>query len=273
MSTTSRSLSSIAATTFAVLTLICIVMALGGLAAGYRPVVITTGSMGDAAPTGSLIVAGPRAADDIAVGDVVVMRRAGSAPITHRVIELRDDGDGRYALTKGDANADPDPTAYRLSDEELVARWTVPGLGSALESLRDPRLLLAILALMLVAATVVTLRTIWSGDDDDPPAGGGGRAPLPPPAAPLVAGQPLPPPVPASVRVAAVARHDHVLRPSPPGDARFRRRDHHGMGPALGAGTTAGRHARARTGDPATNHPVRIATLGRPAALQLMGAP
>ena len=57
----------------------------GALAAGYRPVVIKTGSMGDTAPPGSLVVAAPRAGDAIDVGDIVVMRRPGATPVTPRM--------------------------------------------------------------------------------------------------------------------------------------------------------------------------------------------
>lgn len=274
-----RSWGSVVATTLAIAMLAVILTTMGGLAAGYRPVVITTGSMGDAAPTGSLIIAAPTGADDIAVGDVLVMRRPGTAPITHRVIEILDDGDGLQVRTKGDANPDADPTAYRLSDEELVARWTAPGLGSALQSLRDPRLLLAIVAVLLVAATLITLRVIWSGDDDhdrdrdddehdDRPAALPVAAPLPAPAtAPRTLAPPSPAPAVPSPPITA------PLAPSPLGDARSRHRDPHGSGLDAGAAHRNGPTARTGAGNPAPNQPVRTATLGHPAALQPPGAP
>ena len=78
--TESRRWASLLAGAIAVVMIGCVITVLGALASGYRPVVIKTGSMGDAAPTGSLVVAAPRSVDDIVVGDIVVMRRAGSAP-------------------------------------------------------------------------------------------------------------------------------------------------------------------------------------------------
>ena len=92
--TQSRRWASLLAGVIAVVMIGCVITVLGALASGYRPVVIKTGSMGDAAPTGSLVVAAPRSVDDIVVGDIVVMRRAGSAPITHRVVAIEHNESG-----------------------------------------------------------------------------------------------------------------------------------------------------------------------------------
>ena len=95
----------------------------GALAAGYRPVVIQTGSMGDTAPPGSLVIAAPRSGAAIEVGDIVVMRRPGATPVTHRVIEIEPAANGSFAITQGDANEAPDAAPYPLGPtEELVAR-------------------------------------------------------------------------------------------------------------------------------------------------------
>ena len=62
-----------AAVAVAALAVIVAVIVIGaGLVLGYRPVVITSGSMGAAAPQGAMAVAGP--ADSIEVGDIVVMQ-------------------------------------------------------------------------------------------------------------------------------------------------------------------------------------------------------
>ena len=87
------------------------------LAAGYRPVVITSGSMGDAAPTGSVIIAAPTGS--VEIGDVLVMRRDGSATITHRVVEIERQAGARYAVTQGDANIDRDIEPYRLQPGDV----------------------------------------------------------------------------------------------------------------------------------------------------------
>ncbi|MFK7918020.1 MAG: signal peptidase I [Ilumatobacter sp.] len=136
-------------------------LTLVGAAQGYRPVVLETGSMGDAAPAGSLLITSPRSADDIAVGDVLVMRHDRDVPVTHRVIELLDTDVGTVARTQGDANEFADAVPYALSNDELVARWIIPGAGSWLEQLRQPAVWLALIALLIAAISAVALRRIW----------------------------------------------------------------------------------------------------------------
>ncbi len=54
-----RSLASTALAVVSLLVVVLVGVVIGGLAAGYRPVVILTGSMGETAPPGSLVVAAP----------------------------------------------------------------------------------------------------------------------------------------------------------------------------------------------------------------------
>ena len=109
-----NSVGGFARTTFqALVATIAVVVILGtlaigiGLVKGYRPVIITTGSMTPTAPTGSLLVAAP--ADRLGPGDILVMRRDGRATVTHRIIEIEYNASGDpYAVTRGDANAEID---------------------------------------------------------------------------------------------------------------------------------------------------------------------
>ncbi|MEM9132956.1 MAG: DUF2341 domain-containing protein [Actinomycetota bacterium] len=171
-------------------------LVLGGLAAGYRPVVILTGSMGDTAPPGALVIAAPLEGPAVVVGDILVMRRPGSAPVTHRVIEIEDAGpppdagsgvaadggdDGvvgrgaappRFATTQGDANEAPDAAPYPLEGSQLVGRWIVPRVGGWLQTLFSPGPVLAVVALAIAAWAVGALQRIWSdpgASDPEPP--------------------------------------------------------------------------------------------------------
>ncbi len=137
-------------------------IAVGAVLAGYRPVVLQTGSMGDYAPAGSLVIAQPRPAAEVAVGDVVVMRRPGVANVTHRVVEIEQQGDRRFAITKGDANEAIDPTPYPLQGEQLVSRWALPGWGVRLQQLFEPTVALFAVALAVVAVAANWLRRIWA---------------------------------------------------------------------------------------------------------------
>lgn len=142
--------------------IIAVSVILGGLAAGYRPVVLQTGSMAPTAPPKSLIIAAPRAAEDIAVGDVVVMRRPGATPVTHRVIEIEGSDAVRFAITQGDANEAPDAAPYPLDGEQLVARWIRPGWGGTIQSVFQPGIALAVMGIAMLALVVQTLRSIWA---------------------------------------------------------------------------------------------------------------
>ncbi len=154
------------------------VMAIGitvGLVAGYRPIAITTGSMAPWAPTGSLVVARPVPAEDIVVGDVIVMQHAERSTITHRVIERRRVRGQLEVLTQGDANDQRDADAYRLADQELVGSFALPYVGRGLAAL-DLRsvLMLAVLGSLATLASTA-LRLIWEDPEEvetganDPP--------------------------------------------------------------------------------------------------------
>lgn len=145
----------------ALLVIIMVSVVLGGLAAGYRPVIIQTGSMVPTAPPKALIIASPRQADDIAVGDIVVMRRPGATPVTHRVIEIEGTDTNRFAITQGDANESPDAAPYPLEGEELVARWIRPGWGGVVQSLFQPGVALLVMGFAVLALAVQALRFIW----------------------------------------------------------------------------------------------------------------
>lgn len=164
----SRALRRRMANGLAVMVIVAVAVIVGGLAAGYRPVVIQTGSMGDTAPPGSLVIAAPQRGDTVDVGDIVVMRRPGATPVTHRVIEVEGSDTATFAITQGDANESPDAAPYPLgAADELVARWVVPGLGGHLETVFQPGVSLAILGLAVVWVAVATLRRIWAGPDGE----------------------------------------------------------------------------------------------------------
>ena len=133
-----------------------------GAAAGYRPVVIQTGSMGDTAPPGALVIARPRPAGDVAVGDVLVMRPSGGPTVTHRVIEIEQHGDARFAITKGDANEAPDAAPFPLNGEQLVGRWYLDEWGIRLQRALQPHYVMALVGLAIALVAGTQLRRIWA---------------------------------------------------------------------------------------------------------------
>ncbi|MBT8241288.1 MAG: signal peptidase I, partial [Acidimicrobiia bacterium] len=114
-----RSVSRAVAAGMAAVVIVAVITIGFGLARGYRPVIITTGSMTPTASTGSLVIAGPN--DRVAPGDILVMRRDGRATVTHRIVEIEYNADGKpYAVTRGDANSEIDAAPYALGEEELT---------------------------------------------------------------------------------------------------------------------------------------------------------
>lgn len=164
----------LAALSIAAIAFVGVIM--GGLGAGYRPVVILTGSMGEYAPPGSLVIARPVTGTEVAVGDVLVMRRPGAAPVTHRVIEIEAADGVPFAVTHGDANEAPDAVPYPLGTDELVSRWVIPGLGRWMLTVFQPGIALAVVAVATVVIAIRTLKRIWFPSSASRPA-----APVPTP--------------------------------------------------------------------------------------------
>ncbi|WP_440899357.1 signal peptidase I, partial [Actinosynnema sp.] len=84
---------------------------------GWRPVVVTSGSMGPLVRPGDVVLLDPAPDREPLVGDVVVYSRSGAPSVMHRVVG-RDD-DGRYR-TRGDAN--PTPDAAPVAPEDVLGR-------------------------------------------------------------------------------------------------------------------------------------------------------
>jgi signal peptidase len=146
----------------------CAVLALSTLPRlfGYETLVVLSGSMGDAAPTGSVVVGRRTPAEDVEVGDVILMRREAQPPVLHRVIEkVRRDGE-TVVRTKGDANPRPDPDLYVLRGSTTTPALVVPYGGYLLgyASTRVGWLLLVVLPMTVLCA--LRLVALWTTDED-----------------------------------------------------------------------------------------------------------
>lgn len=110
---------------------------------GYERYVITGGSMSGSIERGSIVFSEIVPADDIQVGDVITYvpppDSGVTTLVTHRIISVGTDDVGRQVLrTQGDANPDPDPWRFTLTDDnQAVASFHVPQVGYALIALAD----------------------------------------------------------------------------------------------------------------------------------------
>jgi signal peptidase len=120
---------------------------------GFDRYVITGGSMTGTVDKYSVVFEREVPVDELAVGDVITYQPPADAPthslVTHRIIAIGPSADGRSVLrTQGDANPDPDPWRFELS-QPTVNRMAfhIPYVGWPLIALADPqtrRLLLGV---------------------------------------------------------------------------------------------------------------------------------
>lgn len=131
---------------------------------GRPTFVVAGGSMEPTMPIGSAVVVEPVDPGKLAVGDVVSLRSGEhGALFTHRIIRIAQ-RDGRIWLeTKGDANAEPDPSLTPAS--AVIGReiFTLPLVGYLISLFSIPSGVVFVLSLGLVL-----LLAAWSLDDRRP---------------------------------------------------------------------------------------------------------
>ncbi|GAW91968.1 signal peptidase I [Calderihabitans maritimus] len=85
--------------------------------AGYKLMVVLSGSMSPTFNAGSIVGVKPVDPEEIAIGDIITYRKDvdSETVITHRVVEVGREGKGLVFITRGDANdsVDPDPVPAR----------------------------------------------------------------------------------------------------------------------------------------------------------------
>jgi len=138
--------------------LLCLVVAIAVTAAvfhggGGRWFIVSTASMGQSAPVGTLVITSPDTASRLSVGDIISFRppTAGGQVYTHRV----DGFDGSGAVrTRGDVNGAADPWA--LTDADIIGRvmLLIPGAGWAIRAV--PLLAVGFAALWFITGRFVS---------------------------------------------------------------------------------------------------------------------
>ena len=119
---------------------------------GRQVMIVGGGSMEPAVGLGAVVIISPVAPDDLRVGDVVSLRAGEkNAIFTHRIVSIVDRPDGRWIGTKGDANAEPDPTIVPASAVIGRSELVVPYAGYLLQVLSIP---VGVLFLVGLAATL-----------------------------------------------------------------------------------------------------------------------
>lgn len=154
----------------ALLAVTAIVLALAAVTIGphlfpYQALVVRSGSMSPTIPTGSIVFYRPVRASQVRIGDVILFSEPGkpNTKVTHRVYSIGNGPNGKYFVTKGDANGGPDPWHVPAVGAGWKAVWHVPAAGYVLFDIQSTygRLLLLLIPAALLAA--ITLWEIWDG--------------------------------------------------------------------------------------------------------------
>jgi signal peptidase I len=128
---------------------------------GYGTLAVLSGSMGRSAPTGSLVIGSWQTSAGIEVGDVILVRRDGRAPVLHRVISRESESGRPVVRLKGDANPAPDPEAYTLPGRVLRKDWAIPFIGYVVGVLRVPAGWIVLVGLPTILLAFSVLRDVW----------------------------------------------------------------------------------------------------------------
>jgi signal peptidase I len=126
----------------------------------YQALVVRSGSMAPTIPTGSIVFYKKRAASKVKVGDIIVFAKPGQADekVTHRVYQIGNGTNGRYFITKGDANGAVDDWRIPAVGTGWIAAFHVPYVGYALADIQSQT---GRLLLLLIPAILLGLITAW----------------------------------------------------------------------------------------------------------------
>lgn len=128
-------------------------------------IMFRTGSMEPTIPTGAVAVVQEIPADEVQVGDILTVERAGQLPVTHRVTEIEPGPESaqRVIRMQGDANETEDPYPYTIT-EARVSLFHIPHIAHAVHQLNNPYLL----GLITVVAAAGVGWAFWPRDADRP---------------------------------------------------------------------------------------------------------
>lgn len=120
---------------------------------GSVSLTVLTGSMSPTIPAGSMVLVKPLDPSEVRKGDVITFQAepGESSYITHRVIDIENEGGQLSFVTKGDANRGADPEPVPAGAVRGRVMFHVPYVGRLAETVRSP---LGALALVVVPCSV-----------------------------------------------------------------------------------------------------------------------
>jgi len=194
-----------------------------GVVGAEQSYVVLSGSMADEPEPvinpGDIIIVQEANPETVEAGEVITYRTGEDTPITHRVVEVQEEGGTVQFRTKGDANEDPD--GQLIGPDQVVGELmiTIPLIGHVVNFANTTAGFVVLVLLpvgLLVVSEAWNMATGGAGDEssagDGPGDGGGGSGD---------GGDPLAPGSQARGQQAGVAatagtqRHDSSPSPAP----------------------------------------------------------
>ncbi|MFB6074704.1 MAG: signal peptidase I [Haloarculaceae archaeon] len=154
-----RALSLAGAVVLLLVVALFVAVAVPGAAGADESYVVLSDSMSPAIGAGSVVFVSNVPPAQITEGDVITFRQSGGTRVTHRVIEVIDDGDGWQFRTKGDANEDPDPGVVAGDQVIGTVSFHVPLIGYVVEFANSGA---GTVALVVVPAVLLVVSELWS---------------------------------------------------------------------------------------------------------------
>jgi signal peptidase len=125
----------------------------------FETMVVQSGSMRPTLPVGSVVIYRHESASKVKVGQVILFAAPSgtAALVSHRVYAIVDGPKGKYFVTKGDANPEPDNWRIAAVGSGWYAVADVPVLGYALRAIEEPN---TKFLLIVVPACLIGLLTL-----------------------------------------------------------------------------------------------------------------
>ncbi|EMA60730.1 peptidase S26B, signal peptidase [Halorubrum distributum JCM 13561] len=122
--------------------------------------VVLTASMTPAIAPGDVVIVADRDPAAIAEGDVITfMRGTSEVPVTHRVIDVVDEGGALAFETMGDANEGPDPGLVSAGSLVGAVTLTIPYIGYVIQFAGTR---VGFVALVLLPFGLLAVTEVWS---------------------------------------------------------------------------------------------------------------
>jgi signal peptidase len=144
----------------------------------YQAFYVRSGSMTPTIEVGALAFYTPADASNLHPGDVIVFHRpdapkSSDSLVTHRIVKVEPTAHGKVFVTKGDANAAPDPWRVPATGSGWRFRGSIPVVGYVIGALGSHLGHTWVLALASLLLGGYLLADIWRRPDTAPTPGSG----------------------------------------------------------------------------------------------------